>query len=396
MSALPVKASAAAGAGPLGICAKSAAAFAPDSASRLEKWELQSYARMLLPAHRLRYCFLRRRPGAEGVGVWHSAAHGSAHYGGLMTCGSVWVCPVCAAKVAEERRKLLAAAVASCREMGGAVLLATYTVSHGRSMPLSDTLGAFLDAQRSMAGTRAYRALMASYGVVGAVKGLETTWGAANGWHPHCHSLLFVPREIDAARLADDLYPVWEASAKRRGLAMTRRRGLDVVAASQKVGEYVAKWGHAPTRRLWDTEDEIARAHMKRGRRGEDGQQGYTPFDLLRWLADTGESRPIALFREFAGVFAGRRQLVWSAGLADLLGVGKEAERSDEEIAEAIREEAALLATLTPAQWAAVRGRGLRGQLLEVARAGDVDQLAGFVAGVCADYAGHQAAGGAA
>jgi hypothetical protein len=369
----------------LGIYTKSAAATPPDVAARLEKWELQSVSRQLLPKERVRVCMRHRRPGAAGVEVWHAPAQASAHYGGLMICGSVWHCPVCAAKIAERRREELAAAFASARAMGGRVVMATFTISHGRRDTLSGLLGRFLAAYRSMTSTRAYKGLIAHYGLVGSVKALETTVGG-NGWHPHAHTAMFLPAEVDPAQLADDLYPVWAAAATRNGLTMTRSRGLDVTASEEKLAQYVAKWGHQPTRRLWDVEDELTRAHSKRGRTGEGGTKGATPFDLLRWVADTGESLPVALFREYAAEFKGRRQLVWSPGLRAFLGV--DAEKTDEEIAGEIREDALLLALLSPAEWRAVRWADRRGQLLEVARSGDAGAVRAFVAHLVADQAG--------
>lgn len=387
----------------LGIYANFAAALPPDAAFRLEKWELQSYSRLLLPTQRVRHCCLSRIPGRVGVDVYHSPAHNSAHYGGLQTCGSVWNCPVCSSRVSERRRELLTRAVEACRELGGQVFLATYTFSHGRSDRLSASLESFLTAQRSMAGNRPYRRAMASYGVVGSVKALEVTWGTSNGWHPHAHVLLFAPAEIDVAALEEELYRAWLPAALRQGLTMTRARGVKVQSTFGAVEDYIAKWGHAPTRRLWGAEDELTKGHSKRAHRDELAGSGYSPFDLLRWLADTGESAPARLFREYAGVFKGRQQLTWSPGLASWLGVADDAGKSDEEIAGEVREDAVLLATLTPAEWRAVRSTNQRGQLLELARTGDLLGVRAFVRQLVADGiagrvdgAGDQAAGGAA
>lgn len=208
-----------------------------------------------------------------------------------MVCGSVWHCPVCAAKIAERRREELAAAFASCRVLGGRVVMATFTISHGRRDTLNGLLGRFLAAYRSMTSTRAYKSLVARYGLVGTVKGLETTVGG-NGWHPHAHTAMFLPVEVDPARLADDLYPVWAAAAARNGLTMTRSRGLDVSASEEKLAQYVAKWGHQPTRRLWDVEDELTRAHSKRGRTGEGELKGLRRLICcVGWLIPASRCR---------------------------------------------------------------------------------------------------------
>ena len=71
--------------------------------SRVQRFALQSMARAILPESRTAKC-LRIRAFDSDVQVWKSREHGTASYGGLQTCGSVWTCPVCAAKIAERRR----------------------------------------------------------------------------------------------------------------------------------------------------------------------------------------------------------------------------------------------------------------------------------------------------
>ena len=67
--------------------------------SRVQRFALQSVARSILPESRTAKC-LRIRAHDCDVQVWKSKEHGTASYGGLQTCGSVWACPVCAAKSA--------------------------------------------------------------------------------------------------------------------------------------------------------------------------------------------------------------------------------------------------------------------------------------------------------
>src|SRR4051794_16390042 len=73
-----------------------------DADWRQVRWQLQREARALLPDERVAFCM--RRIQATTVDVLYSPQHKSAHYGGLMVCGSVWVCPLCAAKISEHRR----------------------------------------------------------------------------------------------------------------------------------------------------------------------------------------------------------------------------------------------------------------------------------------------------
>ena len=89
--------------------------------ARLERWHLQSVSRGFLPEHRVGTCLRRLQPLSSTVRVFKS--HEKCHYGGLMVCGSIWVCPVCAAKISEHRRMDLQQGIetwkigrASCRE----------------------------------------------------------------------------------------------------------------------------------------------------------------------------------------------------------------------------------------------------------------------------------------
>jgi hypothetical protein len=276
-------------------------------------------------------------------------------------CSSVWLCPVCAAKIAERRRAELIEAVALVEAQGGAALHFVYTVRHERRDDLALLLERFGRAYQRLAGHRTYRTLIRpTYQVFGSVRALEVTYGE-NGWHPHYHVLLFVSHPLtdaELARLEVELRALWERCAALDGLSMNEH-GL-------KRGElgkgYVAKWG---------IEDELTKSHLKSGRAGSS-----SPWDLLR-AAGAGDGRSAHLWREYAGVFKGRRQLMWSPGLRALLGL--EDEKPDSEVATALPDDAAHLGWVTLADWLIVLRYGKRGELLNVASAGDWDLCRQFL-----------------
>jgi hypothetical protein len=364
---------------PLGTNTKSAAAFEaetavlqlPDAVSvaRLERYELQSVARRVLTGHRITHCLRTMLPGAAAVPVYYAASSSSSHYGQLMVCGSVWFCPVCASKISERRRRELEQALSWWVAKGHTVLLVTYTFSHGRGDHVGEILDYFLGAQHVMTGNRPYKRLKASCGVIHSIKALEVTWGAENGWHPHSHWLLFCDGNVDVPRMENELYRIWKAEAAKKGLSMNRAHGVKIQNTFGAVADYVAKFGKQKT---WGAEHELSKAHLKRGR----GER-YAPFELLRWLAETGEWLPAELFTQYAAYFAGRRQLVWSRGLRAAAGLVEE--KTDEEIASEIEEEAIILALLTAEDWRLVKRFNQRGQLLEVARSGDSGAVLAFV-----------------
>ena len=150
-----------------------------DSHTRLTRWELLREAQKLLPDERVAFCM--RRTKASTVDILYNPQHQSAHYCGLMACGSVWVCPICAAKISELRRVELEQAIKACIDNGGAVYLATYTISHKRYDSLPTLLQSFLAARKRAKQGRKAQELRKQFGVMGTVSVREVTWSEQNG-----------------------------------------------------------------------------------------------------------------------------------------------------------------------------------------------------------------------
>jgi hypothetical protein len=288
---------------------------------------------------------------------------------------------VCSAKIGERRRCEVEQGISAARERDWSVLLLTFTFSHGPLDALSGSLRRFMRAQKAMAESRRYKRLMALYGAVGTIKALECSVGR-NGWHPHRHVLLILDGPLSALEvvaLEAALFALWSAAAGAVGLGMDRVHGLTVQSTWGAVGDYVAKWGIAA---------ELTKPKMGRGAH-------LSPFQLLALAADTGEAPAVSLFREYAEVFKGRRQLVWSDGLRGLLGVAPE--KSDGEVAAEESSVAVLLANLDLDHWRAVihfdRSEHTRARLLTFAAAVDVIGLLDYVGLLLVRYKTHEAEG---
>jgi hypothetical protein len=312
------------------------------------KWELQAIARAALGgSHRLRICHRHVRPDVGGVEVRRRIEGGRTFLGGLMVCGMVWVCPVCAPKVQAARAAELQAAMDAWTAQGGSVLLQTQTFRHSRADVLGDLQGPFREALRGFRSGKRYQGAMASLGLGGTVTGHEVTWGEANGWHPHAHSLLFVAGGVTPAAAHDALWPLWELAAFRNDLEVDERAYR--VEGGSRASRYVNKLG-AEVR--WGAAQEVVRSHTKIGRHAS-----MTPFDFLRaHIEDPKGGRWLRLYREFAGGFHGRNQLTWSRGFKRWL-LGTEG-RTDLEVAASIGERYEALAMLTHHEWSMVRGAG--------------------------------------
>jgi hypothetical protein len=337
-------------------------------AGRLQRFMLQSVTRKLLPESRTNNC-LRVRQGGKQIQVHKSIQHGTASYTGLQTCGSVWVCPVCAAKIAERRRAEIIAAMEFHKAAGGCVHMLTLTAPHQRGDDLEELLAKQSKALNAFWNDRQVKAVFWEMGTVGQIRALEVTHGRKsphnNGWHPHYHVLLFNGLEphlmrfdsllqVEMQEWTIRLYQRWAAVCVNAGLGEpSLQHGLKLDDGS-KAAKYVSKWG---------LEDEMTKGHTKKALHGE------TPFDFLRArLEDPDDKQAAALFIEFAQVFKGKRQLHWSRGLKKRYAIG---EKNDDELAQEKEDDfAEWLGNITMDQWRDVLAVEGRGPLLLIAARG--------------------------
>jgi hypothetical protein len=345
----------------------------------------------LLPSWRITFCGKAPIPPDEGdpllVKVLRHVESGRSSFGGLARCGSVWVCPSCAARIGEQRRAELELAIERWRSVGGVVYLATYTFRHKRKDRLSDLVASFGSAQASMTGSRDYRSIRADYGIQHSIKALEVTYGDRNGWHVHSHWLLFgdgvlYAGGVDELRAA--IYGAWSAAAGRKGLETTAAYGVDIQATSGAIGDYIAKWGHDPSEnvRPWGAADELAKSASKVAK----GGVRYTPWDLARQFQRSRSEHFAELFVEYALHFHGKRQLVWSRGAKlALLGVADEVLTDEQEAAQLLaadlHPELETVASLFEYEWLAVLHKpDGRATLLGIASSGDRAAVRSYVA----------------
>jgi hypothetical protein len=338
-------------------------------AARIQRFIFQSVARKFLPKSRTDKC-LRLRQGSKEIQVWQSIEYKTTSYSGLQTCGSVWACPVCSAKIAERRRVEIVAAMAAHKAAGGCMNLLTLTAPHQRDDNLADLLKKQALALKKMFADRTVRSVLADMGVLGQIRALEVTHGRKsdynNGWHPHYHLLLFAGSGVDLARFdrsqmmdwSVKLYQRWAACCVAAGLGMPSfDHGIKLDDGS-KAAKYVAKWG---------LEDEMTKGHTKKAIHGE------TPFDFLRaYVDDPTDKQAGALFKEFAETFKGKRQLYWSPGLKKRFAIG---ESSDEELAAQMDDYATMLGMITLEQWCDVLRVDGRGTVLMLAANGGWDAV---------------------
>ncbi|NMO93126.1 hypothetical protein [Actinomycetospora sp. TBRC 11914] len=388
---------------------------------RANRWSRRAQLRRISRLKRIKYCGHTMNPEAGvtlGV-IENRDGTRSAAYGGLKTCGSVWCCPVCAAKIATRRADDLATVVRAVDGLGGSAFLLTLTMRHERGdrlgltseqrarrnrleerladVQVAEANGWDVDERQAEADAIELDSLKAqegcwdvlSYawqrvtsgsswqedserfgGLLGWARAVEVTDGD-NGWHVHLHVLLCFREEVSAdlarAALGLRLFGRWRRALERKGFSASEEHGWDLRRAQLGDGDladYFTKMAH-----------EVTGGHRKEGR----ARGGRTPMQVLADAVETYEESAMARWWEWEAASDGRRQLTWSTGRRDLralAGLGREA--SDEEIAEE-DEDADVRLTLPADVWRLLDASGRACAVLAAAERGGIDAASAWL-----------------
>lgn len=328
-------------------------------------WGLRTYQRKRVALCRT----VRTSPTVQLVERTSPTGERRLVFRGIATCGSVHSCPTCAAVILTERGRELQAALDAHRRERTA--LVTLTLRHHAGIPLAvlRTLlaRAYSELLAGSTGQRFKRAL----GLLGHVRAAEQTFGE-NGWHPHLHALFFfeTPTPDSTAELITRRWlqvvaqihgRLWDATtvasrmsveecednrarfARLFGARCARKGSVKQGVAAFREG-MTAMGGlsgilpdeqHAVVAESCDT-DAAAKYLSKMGCElagitGKAAKPGhYTNWQIGQRAAD-GDPYAARLWREHSEALKGARQLTWSRGLRDLLGL--QPERPDELLA---------------------------------------------------------------
>lgn len=292
---------------------------------RVARWLARSWNWENSQHERLRKCG-RVTVHAGGSGYVQVRANGAAvGFAGLATCGSVWACPVCNAKIQAVRRLEVHTALAAALDGGGAAFGA-YTLRHRAGEPLE---GLWRDLSACWAAVQrdgSVKRLRASLGHAGFIRAAEVTIGG-HGWHPHLHPLHLFSHRVTAReveRLRQVEFAAWESAAQRLGRDAPQEwaQNLQPVTgarAAEELGRYFAKVTYEMTSTQTKS-DTRARGSL-------------TPWQLLRAASEEADEVCREAWAEWEIASKGKRALTWSRGLRKRVGLLDEAK--DEDIAAA-------------------------------------------------------------
>lgn len=157
-----------------------------DSAGLRQRYGLRSQLRRIALDWRLGACgtYVASPDGASVVATGRPGSW-RAKYTGIATCGRIWTCPVCSAKLRAQR---LARVVAAMSHSGGRWQMVTLTIRHEEGDSLARMMRGMMLALAKVRRVRAVRAIW-ERAITSSVRATEVTHGE-NGWHAHVHLLL--------------------------------------------------------------------------------------------------------------------------------------------------------------------------------------------------------------
>lgn len=289
--------------------------------------------------HRFRSCY--KTPISKEVDIVHSKTSKKAHFSNVSTCSNVHSCPVCSSYIAARRCDEIRLGMKNHFAMhpAGSVSMMVLTHSHTRHDVLKDTLDKLKKAMEIFQGERSVKNTFKKYGMIGKIRAFEITYSKLNGWHPHFHILWFSSQKVDIETFRDALSPYWIKSLEAVGLSGSGERALNVYGG-QYASQYVTKLA-----------EEISLSQSKLGN-FTGSIPHYTPFQLLDYVhmneGKTDTSWAKTAFYEYSETMRGRKSLVWSRGLKDLLKVR---ELSDEEASQPLEVDLMVYVSVSSSDW---------------------------------------------
>lgn len=359
--------------------------------ARANRWAYKSIANKLLPDFRTSQCMVLRVPipgqGLSKIDLCVGGTNEKAFVQGLQQCGSVWTCPVCAAKIAERRRQELKQAMALAKDNDWSSHFVTLTFPHGSGDDLNVILERMTKAYGKLSNGKysvkmQLNKLLPDSELHGFVRAVEVTHGK-NGFHPHVHMIVFTDSSTSSSMLDFVYSSAWKRACRLSDLPEPSDSNGCTVKDGSYASDYISKFGleEEKSQRSWGVEDEMTKANSKISK-----LKGMTPFGFLKAVLDGSDDdyspdRASSLFKVYAHAFKNKRQLHWSAGLRRKLHMN--AELSDEALAESPEDERAiLLASLSVEQWKKIRVSGQVPAMLTVAEQ-TPDKVVNFIDNLC-------------
>lgn len=342
---------------------------------RAERYKLLSEARRLFCSegkregleypqnfHKTAKCVYSRF--GEFVKINKSTEFNKSFFTGVIQCGKVFTCPVCAAKVQERRRVEISKAFDHAYSVmeNKKVILVTLTFPHQKTDELKDLLKRQSEAFRLLRSGKAWQNKKQFLGFSGLIRSLEVTHSDKNGFHPHTHEAWIVNDSVDVEFFRDWLAVRWYKVCVKSSLVSESYEKLDsFISHSVQItdfasnSDYMAKMD---SDKNWGADRELAKSNVKQAK-----GKGVHPYEFLN-KSINGDTKAGRLFLSYAEAMTGKAQIFWSQGLKAQVGIDN---LTDEEIAVLDEEKSEVLGQLDKLQWNTVVKESAQSLVLDLA-----------------------------
>ena len=295
---------------------------------RLRRWARRQALRAFTTVKRLRQCGITRRSLEVDLKASEIDSE-RVGFSGVVTCGSVWACPSCNAKIMATRGAEVSEMVSTwCDHHNGSILLLTLTLQHSKGDRLDHQWGILSKAWTKAVNGAPWKRWKKRLGCPpGAyIRAAEVTDGA-NGWHSHFHVLLFIENQDNY-----DQIDAFREFISARWAKCVRSLGGDALESVQDVRTIKSSADPAIAGYLTKAQDSLGLELTHSQGKSERGRLGTKPYWYLIDQIMEGDADAVARWQEVEQASHGKRQMTYGRGLREYLGYTKE--KTDEEIAE--------------------------------------------------------------
>jgi hypothetical protein len=324
---------------------------------RKRRFQALAIAQDITDRHRVHMC-MKYTHQDTNVQIWVTDKK-TASYKNLIHCSSVWACPVCAAKIRNERFSQLLEIMKGMQRDGYTLAFLTLTTRHKRTLnikQLKQHLKKMSDSWDKAYKHRRINDLRKKFDIK-YIKTLEFKYAYKNGFHPHYHIVIGI-KEQDFAMVESITKTIIDQWLKYNPKAKSTCQDAKYIFShegAEQIADYVTKMSvcYEMTDKEGAKKDAI---HI-------------TPSDIPYMILDQNfdvynYDELIEIFDVFIQYSKGARFMTYTQGLKEMYcGVENE---TDEEICSNTDDLKDLVLEISPEIWRLIVVNHLRAEMIQI------------------------------
>jgi len=258
----------------------------------------------------------------KNIELWSNQNNDKTHFKNLITCNSVWACPIDRYKIMSVRTSEIITISKGEQGKGKVMAFLTLTKKHRKHKSLDELkifIKSFNDDFRYITSIPSIKAEKENSGFR-YIKAFETMYNSVNGFHPHFHIIIFADSRESIDRIANKIINAW--LNKCPGTTKENQKLIHVFDNyNEELEKYISKLNMA-----------LELTNLYNNKTGK--YYSINPLDALNLLlikdySIFSENELKKLYNEYIHVTKGVRSITYSKGLKSDYKV---IDKTDEEI----------------------------------------------------------------